>query len=869
MALEFFNKFSNRVIPHGEFESGMNFLYNFNNNNTNVSDGIISASLISETNYDLKIHSKDSHAKDNASFLKEVESNIEYIYISSNNANGLLFNASHEKTENDVHTFNSSLVSGDILDVLGESIVEYTLTRGGSSDLDVKNSCRVATTTNITLSGSQTIDVVSIIADDRVLVKNQSTGSENGIYICQTDTWTRASDFDSDSEVTTGAFTFIEEGTINKYTGWVLTTYNPITVGTDGLEFTQFSGGANDTAITNETTRATAAEGVNATNIATNASAISTNVTAISTNASAISTNVTNIATNASAISTNVTAISTNASAISTNVTNIATNTSAISTNTSAISTNVTDITTNATNIATNASAISTNASAISTNVTAISTNVTDIATNVTNIATNASAISTNASAISTNASAISTNVTNIATNASAISTNVTAISTNASAISTNTSAISTNVTAISTNVTNIATNTSAISTNVTNIATNTSAISTNVTDIATNVTAISTNASAISTNVTDIATNVTDIATNTSAISTNASAISTNVTAISTNASAISTNVTDIATNVTDIATNVTDIATNVTDIATNATNIATNTSAISTNVTNIATNATNIATNVTDIATNATNIATNASAIGGLNLNALSDCSVNASSVYIGNVPDGAATGNATYNTSVGITALDAITTGDNNSAFGYLALKSNNSGSNNVAIGVQAGYNMIGSNNIFIGYKSGSSTALVSESNKLYIHNNTSGVPGSVSGPLIGGDFSASQVYINGALTVSGDITAFASSDKRLKNNLEKINDPLDKLNKINGYTFDWIEKEGIHSNKGHDIGVIAQEIEEVLPEVVVTRENGYKAVRYEKIVPLLIETIKEQQKQINKLNDRLEKLENMFN
>ena len=179
------------------------------------------------------------------------------------------------------------------------------------------------------------------------------------------------------------------------------------------------------------------------------------------------------------------------------------------------------------------------------------------------------------------------------------------------------------------------------------------------------------------------------------------------------------------------------------------------------------------------------------------------------------------------------------------------------------------MQAGYNMIGSNNIFIGYKSGSSTALVSESNKLYIHNNTSGVPGSVSGPLIGGDFSASQVYINGALTVSGDITAFASSDKRLKNNLEKINDPLDKLNKINGYTFDWVEKEGIHSNKGHDIGVIAQEIEEVLPEVVVTRENGYKAVRYEKIVPLLIETIKEQQKQINKLNDRLEKLENMFN
>ena len=61
----------------------------------------------------------------------------------------------------------------------------------------------------------------------------------------------------------------------------------------------------------------------------------------------------------------------------------------------------------------------------------------------------------------------------------------------------------------------------------------------------------------------------------------------------------------------------------------------------------------------------------------------------------------------------------------------------------------------------------------------------------------------------------------------------------------------------------------MGVIAQEIEEVLPEIVVTRDNGYKAVRYEKMVPLLIETIKEQQKQINKLNDRFEKLENKFN
>ena len=109
--------------------------------------------------------------------------------------------------------------------------------------------------------------------------------------------------------------------------------------------------------------------------------------------------------------------------------------------------------------------------------------------------------------------------------------------------------------------------------------------------------------------------------------------------------------------------------------------------------------------------------------------------------------------------------------------------------------------------------------------------------------------------------GEIRATNDITAFYSSDKRLKDNIKKIQDPLDKLDYINGYTFDWIEKEGIHSNKGHDIGVIAQEIEEVLPEVTTTRDNGYKAVRYEKIVPLLIECIKDQQKQINKLKDEI--------
>lgn len=108
--------------------------------------------------------------------------------------------------------------------------------------LDVKVSCRVATTANITLSGTQTIDGVAVVAGDRVLVKNQTTASQNGIYACAAGAWSRATDADSDAEVTAGMFTFIEEGTTNADTGWVLSTNQPITVGTTSLTFTQFSG---------------------------------------------------------------------------------------------------------------------------------------------------------------------------------------------------------------------------------------------------------------------------------------------------------------------------------------------------------------------------------------------------------------------------------------------------------------------------------------------------------------------------------------------------------------------------------------------------------------------------------------------------
>ena len=114
--------------------------------------------------------------------------------------------------------------------------------------LDVKDSVRAATTTNITLSAPQTIDGVSIIAGDRVLVKDQSTASANGIYVAAAGAWTRATDADNSAKVPAGIFTFVEEGTANADTGWVLTTNNPITLGTTSLAFTQFSGAGQVTA---------------------------------------------------------------------------------------------------------------------------------------------------------------------------------------------------------------------------------------------------------------------------------------------------------------------------------------------------------------------------------------------------------------------------------------------------------------------------------------------------------------------------------------------------------------------------------------------------------------------------------------------
>jgi hypothetical protein len=106
--------------------------------------------------------------------------------------------------------------------------------------LNVKAPCIVATTANITLSGTQIIDGVLITAGTRILVKNQTAQSENGIYVAAASTWARSADMDAWSEVP-ASFTFVEQGATQADTGWVCTSDRGGTLGTTAITWAQFS----------------------------------------------------------------------------------------------------------------------------------------------------------------------------------------------------------------------------------------------------------------------------------------------------------------------------------------------------------------------------------------------------------------------------------------------------------------------------------------------------------------------------------------------------------------------------------------------------------------------------------------------------
>jgi len=109
--------------------------------------------------------------------------------------------------------------------------------------------------------------------------------------------------------------------------------------------------------------------------------------------------------------------------------------------------------------------------------------------------------------------------------------------------------------------------------------------------------------------------------------------------------------------------------------------------------------------------------------------------------------------------------------------------------------------------------------------------------------------------------GTITCDSDIIAFATSDKKLKTNLKPVSNALEKVVFLTGYNFDWKTQDTSYDYlKGNDIGFIADEVEQVIPEAVTIRSDGVKAVNYSKVVPLLVQSIKELKQEIETLKER---------
>jgi len=120
---------------------------------------------------------------------------------------------------------------------------------------------------------------------------------------------------------------------------------------------------------------------------------------------------------------------------------------------------------------------------------------------------------------------------------------------------------------------------------------------------------------------------------------------------------------------------------------------------------------------------------------------------------------------------------------------------------------------------------------------------------------------GNLSGSSVSSSGDILADGDVVAFNSSDMRLKNNLQVIEGALDKIDGINGYEFDWNDKSPSWAReRGHDVGVVAQEVQKIHPEIVEERKNGYLGVDYKRLVPLLIQSIKELKDEVDEIKQK---------
>ena len=237
---------------------------------------------------------------------------------------------------------------------------------------------------------------------------------------------------------------------------------------------------------------------------------------------------------------------------------------------------------------------------------------------------------------------------------------------------------------------------------------------------------------------------------------------------------------------------------------------------------------------------------------------------------------------------NVAIGAYAFVSATpiNSDGNNHFGNVSIGSGSmrnagiSGINrNVAIGVQTLNNLpsYAGGNIAIGYQAGYSET---GSNKLYIENTNSNTP------LIGGDFAGNKVGINRLITdissaseifqvqgntlITGMLTVNAtvySSDNRLKKNITPLQSPLAQILQLRGVSYKWRKEEFPNRNFSDklQVGFIAQEVEKIFPEMVETDAQGYKAVNYIQLTPVMVESIKELSRQIGILQNKNKDLE----
>jgi hypothetical protein len=205
---------------------------------------------------------------------------------------------------------------------------------------------------------------------------------------------------------------------------------------------------------------------------------------------------------------------------------------------------------------------------------------------------------------------------------------------------------------------------------------------------------------------------------------------------------------------------------------------------------------------------------------------------------------------TGNLTIDSAGGTTTIDDQLSVTGISTFSSLLDANGGATIDNIRIGI-ASDNTIdtSSGNLTIDSAGGTTTI----DDNLTVSGNLS-----VNGNTTLGNATTDVTTVNGELRVTQDIIAFYTSDQRLKDNITPIEDPLAKVLSISGNTYIWNEKSG---KEGNDVGVIAQEILEVLPEAVKERDNGYLAVDYHRIVPLLVEAIKELSHKVEVLEQKL--------